>query len=142
MHKTIDKRHHYNTKYNVLNNQYISQLAVESSSALNKREVFLEKCIKSCILAFSILCLILKQSQTEIKITSIKNSLVRLTKLIVYQIITFLMCHCLPIIYFLRNQDSQHLVNIKKTTTQWFLRWSVLILNVCVYTSSTGNLIF
>ena len=27
-----------------------------------------------------------------------------------YQI-TFLMCHCLPIIYFLRNQDSQHLVN-------------------------------
>ena len=74
----LDKRHHYNTKYNFLNNQYISQLAVESSSALNKCVVFLEKCIKSCILAFSILCLILKQSQTEIKITS-KNSMVRLT---------------------------------------------------------------
>ena len=69
----------YNTKYNFLNNQYISQLAVESSSALNECVVFFfEKCIESCILAFSILCLILKQSQTEIKITS-KNSLVRLT---------------------------------------------------------------
>lgn len=69
----------YNTKYNFLNNQYISQLAVESSSALNECVVFFfEKCIESCILAFSILCLILKQSQTEIKITS-KNSLARLT---------------------------------------------------------------
>ena len=70
----------YNTKYNFLNNQCINQLAVESLSALNECVCFFffEKCIESCILAFSILCLILKQSQTEIKITS-KNSLVRLT---------------------------------------------------------------
>ena len=33
--------------------------------------------------------------------------------------------------------------NIKKTTTttQWFLHWSVLILNACIYASSTWNLI-